>query len=997
MNKLFCNIVKKAIIITFPIYVLFMFFPAGSSAQAILRPEVRPAFELIDREDGLSNLSVSSIVQDKNGFLWFGTQMGLNRYDGREIKTYKTRPFAEQGLIHNLIQTMYYDEEKHELWIGTYQGLSRFNIAAETFISYPPGENGLSNSVVVAITKDSGGNIWVGTLNGLNILEPESGKIERFSVPGNVVRALHFDNKNNLYVGSYEGLLQFSKEDNELKKIELELPSPFVMAIKEYEEGVLSLGLWDGGLCEYNLMTGELHQYSFTDNRVYSILQSTDGTKWVGTWGGGLFAVASSQETFHFSGSGGEKMLSHPVVYSLFQDQGGILWIGTNGGGINKLSPRRGNYVLFEHDSERADSLSQGKINSIYRDSKGRLWVAVYNSGIERFDQEKNSFIKYGRPVQRTGKNPLISIMAIIEDRDNRILVATDKGVASFDENKDDFVNLDILPQEVITYALALQGEDKLWIGTYTEGLYLYNEQNEELKRYFWQEEGEPTLSDNLIYAILVDSKDRVWVGTNNGLNLLEPGEDKFLILKSEPGNRQGLASNTVRTIMEDSEGRIWIGMVGGGVAQFNETDGSFKTYTESEGLSGDDVTALRVDKNGRIWVGTHNGISILDPKSENIINLNPSDGIGGWEFSGASYADEDGSLIFGGIHGLTVIPAEFSEQEAPAPLLYITEVSLFQKPLESENEFFNREKISVNYGDKLIGFRFIALDYDAPDKITYRYRLLGFNQEWVAAGLNNYVSYSNLPPGEYRLEVQAETIKGVRSAVEWVDFTVSTPWFRHPAAYFLYLILLLTVAYAISKLREGVMLNRQNSELFKLNQKLEDANKELEGLSTKDSLTGLFNRRYFDQMFEEHLNLAKRSKAHLSLIMLDLDHFKSINDDYGHQAGDDLLCAVAGKLQDLLPRSTDFVARYGGDEFVISLYDTDENGALVIAEILKDKMLQVKVKSIAEKEITLSMGVVSVLPDLQITAKELVSFADKALYGAKEAGRNQIKVYNEL
>jgi len=201
-------------------------------------------FELLDREDGLSNLSVSHIIQDKFGFMWFSTQGGLNYYNGREMKVFRTTAFDETGLVHNLIQTMYYDEDMHELWIGTYQGISHYIIESNIFENFTVENNNLSNPVVTSIVKDSENNIWVGTLDGLNKLEKDSKIFKQIEIPEKAVRSLLIDSNNQLLLGTHNGLYSYNKNMEKLNKVPIDLPSPYVMVVKEFEKGLLTLGWW---------------------------------------------------------------------------------------------------------------------------------------------------------------------------------------------------------------------------------------------------------------------------------------------------------------------------------------------------------------------------------------------------------------------------------------------------------------------------------------------------------------------------------------------------------------------------------------------------------------------------------------------------------------------------------------------------------------------------------------------------------------------------------
>lgn len=239
-----------------------------------------------------------------------------------------------------------------------------------------------------------------------------------------------------------------------------------------------------------------------------------------------------------------------------------------------------------------------------------------------------------------------------------------------------------------------------------------------------------------------------------------------------------------------------------------------------------------------------------------------------------------------------------------------------------------------------------------------------------------------------------AKTAKNIQSEVAIVSFTIDKPWFVSKLALLLYTIILTIIIYGIIKIREGYILNKKNSELARINKKLEIANDELESLSTRDALTGLYNRRFFDIEIEDKLNMAKRSRTYLTLLMIDIDYFKTINDNHGHLIGDKFLTDISKIILDILPRSTDTVSRYGGDEFAVILYDTDENGALKIANDINralDKVTENVELTSLEVKTTVSMGIVSVVPKYDLTSTMLIQEADNTLYRAKQEGRNRI------
>lgn len=964
-----------------------------SYADSFFEDEQMPTFEKIGRDDGLLDLSVSNIVQDKYGFIWFATQGGLFKYNGKDTVVYRNNPFEMTGLIHNLIQTVYYDEASNELWLGTYQGISRFDVDDEIFTNYGVESTGLSNNVIVAIAKDVKGRMWFGTMDGLNLLDEETGKFITYPIEGKVVRSLLSDSHGRLLVGTYEGLWMMDETSDSFKKVDIDLPQPYVMTIDEFERDHFTFGIWDGGIVETDESFNIQSQVTFEDNRVYAVEKTRDQTLWAGTWGGGLFSIKDGQ-IHHFPGEGKKGDIGHNIIYSFEEDDSGILWIGTNGGGVYKTNPRKVSYLLFQNDPDDPDSLDAGKINSIYKDHMGRLWIAVYNKGLNRWSNSEKKMLKYTSDKEGQQSIPNDQVMKLIE-YDGELYAATGMGIARYDEETDCFVPANILPEETITYALAEDRDGHLWVGTYLDGVYEFDKTFKLLNHFNSKNEQKP-LSDDLIYDILCDSQNRIWIGTNNGLNVYNKETGVIKAYHKEDGNYAALSSNTARAVIESHDGTIWVGLVGGGISRYIEEADAFISYTETEGLVDNSVISIKESADYRLWVATHNGMSILDPATNKIVNLSLSDGIGGYLFTGDGYVDRDGTVYFGGTHGITRFPPTANIETDTLPKVYITEMNLFGKAIESGTDIYNDRIFSLDFDDNYISFGFNALDYETLSQIQYSYMLTGVDGEWVESGNRNFASYSNLKPGKYMFSVRIKSIQGEYTDPVTVSFEIKRPWFKSWYAYLAYLILIAGILYGLVKIREGQMISRQNSELEKINEKLEEAVKELEAVSIKDALTGIYNRRYFDMVLRDYLQLAKRSKDNISLMMIDVDDFKQINDVYGHVFGDKFLKGIAKQIKEVIPRSTDFCARFGGDEFVVVLYDTDKAGASKVAERIFNNLQTIRVEGesgIKEVSISVSIGVYSAVPDREISIDQFVSNADEALYEAKRTGKNKVAV----
>ncbi|RQW05951.1 MAG: hybrid sensor histidine kinase/response regulator [Calditrichaeota bacterium] len=768
--------------------------------------------------DGLPNSSVSAVVQDSRGFMWFGTQSGLARYDGYGFTIYLNDPFDSNSLPHNQIQTMFMDEN-NVLWIGTYNGLSRFDIELGTFTNYPSLDDdasSLSNNVVVAIGKDSAGRLWVGTLNGLNRFNEEEDTFSRFffdkddprSLPNNTVRAIFNDDNDNLWIGTYGGLSRWNEikgnfenyscsEDriqikiNEYKdslgpenpvfsesddyfieqlglSVDKEsIPSNYVMAISQHpsDKNVLILGTWEGktspgGVAFFNTSTHISERINTVDKRIYSLLNDGMDKLWIGTWGGGLILYDySTGEMDHFStANNGE--ISHDIIYALHKDQSGVIWIGTNGGGLDKYVDWKNLYDFFKNNPDNPYSLPAGKVNSALEDSQGTLWFAIQGRGISRFNPETGLFRNYttedGNP--RSLSNPLVN--AVYEDSKENLWIGTNNGLNLYNRETDDFERfyagkeLTSLPDNLI-YSIAEDHTGNLWLGSYTRGIFVRSPDTG-VYRYYENDKSDPSsLSDNLIRSLFVDSTGVVWVCTNKGLNRYDRESDSFIRYLHDRDNRESISSNDIRRVFEDSSGNLWIATNGGGVNLYDRENDSFTLISSDDGLLNNSVMAIGEDDAGRLLFITIPGISIYSPKDNSFSVLDKKTGLLSSELTSGFLKASDGSLYVGGTNGITHIPRLQKEAVTYKPMVNINSVSVLGVPYSQNGRAtWTFRNLILDYGENTLGFDFTLSDYSSAGQNQFAYKLEGVDPEWVYSGVRNFARYTNLEPGTYNFKV---------------------------------------------------------------------------------------------------------------------------------------------------------------------------------------------------------------------------------------------------
>lgn len=843
----------------FYLLLIVLAVPFFAGAQTFFESDQLPRFNHIDRFDGLPNNAISSVQQDIRGYLWFGTQGGLTRYDGRGFETFRNIPFDSSSLPHDLVQTIFYDSPQDTLWVGTYRGLAQLEGAGGGFRRYahdPGVPESLSNEVVISICRGPQGALWVGTQNGLNRMTGD-GTFELIDTPNEVVRSLYTDSRGVLWIGTYAGLSRWNPDTERVEVVDIELPSTYVMAIDESEDGYLILGLWDGGLVEYRPETGLLRTTRFSDNKVYTVLAGSDGTTWVGSWGGGLFARDRNGEVYEFPASS-ENDLASPIVYSLFEDDAGLVWVGTNGGGLHYLSPRQRNFRAFHHNPDDPRSLPAGKINVIYRDRGGRLWVGLYGGGLALYDEADETWRTFTSSEEGAENseydlaNNIITML--FEDSSDRFWVGSNGGLQQFILEENRFLDWDrhLYPDTPfggeIAYAMAEDAAGDLWIGSYRFGVSRFRPETGEIT-YYRNDGADPTsLVNDLVYDIYEDTAGVIWVATNGGVSRYRPVTDDFIGYIYREDDRSGLASNTVRIIFEDSRQRVWFGTVSGGLNLFDRRTETFSRVTIEDGLSNNSIVGILEDDIGRLWISTQQGINVYDTDTGTIEVLDERDGLYGSEFQSGHMKDSDGALYFGGGHGITRFDTSVITQNTHEPRVHVSDVTIFQESIDPNRATFNGSEIVLSPDDDFLGFDFVALDFESPARNQYAYQLVGFDREWIYSGTRNYATYTNLPPGEYELQVLASNSDGYWTTDPVsVRITVSTPWYLQWWAYLLYGVLLIGVGGSAWRLREAKILAGKNRDLEYANTQLATANKELERLSVRDALTGIFNRRYFD------------------------------------------------------------------------------------------------------------------------------------------------------
>ena len=818
------------------LHIILFILPQFVFANLISSEDNNYNFKKIGIEDGLSQSSISSIVQDSRGYIWFGTSTGLNRYDGYEFVVYKNDLNDSLSISDNDITELYQDENGF-LWIGTTDGiLNKFDPLTETFehydiakssewyslegqdfYNYPLTFTRYLNSTITSIAEDKKGFLWIGTWGkGLVKFNPKNGAKRYYyhlrnnntSLSSNKIVSLLNDRNNNLWIGTFGGglnrvNLDLAGEDNlSIEKFSsLSLGSIITSAIETSNNDIL-IGSYNSGVF---LIPSEINNsnkseiISYLENNisksqiapkisnVMALVEDNNSFIWIGTYGNGLFAYFSqSDEIKHFKGElNNPKTISENEIQSLFVDNSGILWIGTQlSSGINKLEIGSQKFNKLPILGEPNKSLNDNIVWALYEDKDENIWIGTHRGGINIWDKTTNE-ISYFK-LSNDGNDKHIKCFA--EDGKGNVWVGSysgglyqinikDKSIKNFKKN---FNNLHS-PSSNHIQSLLMEGDSILWIGTYS-GLNMlnlnefYKSGKAEFIKYSYSPANINSISDDRVYALFIDTKGILWIGTNGGgLNKFDRKTELFTRYKKDENNFSSLSDNRVLTITEKEDGNLIIGTFGGGLNIYDREKNSFIRINEKILLNCSDIYGVLSDSS-EYWISTNNGVFKLDGKLTSYTQFDLSDGLQSLEFSGGAYLKgRDGTFYFGGINGVNYFNPGRIQFNDFVPPVVISRVRVFDKPIKGE-----KSQLEFGKDENYFSFEFASLDFKNSNKNKYKFILEGLDTKWSFTDANNRkVFYTNLAPGNYTFKVMGTNDDGIWSPHEAkISITIIGPFY---------------------------------------------------------------------------------------------------------------------------------------------------------------------------------------------------------------------------
>ncbi len=864
--------------------IIFMFLLATGQC---LYAQKDVKFTHLTTDDGLSQNTVLTVLRDKHGFMWFGTEEGLNRFDGGHFKIYRFDAKNKNGLAGDIINVLFEDKAGN-LWVGTGNGLSLYDEAHDRFINFystPNDPNTLSNNAVTAICEGDGGKLWIGTYWNLNLFDPKTHKNVRYEAnkqkPGSLssttVNSILVDSRRRVWVGT----------DNGLDLLDIRTGTFTVYRHADNDPG------------------------SINGNNISGLANDGKGNIWVGTQGNGLDRFITPTGTFehHVNDPKSAASLSHNTVVSLSPAPNDGLWVGTQFG-LDYYNDQTKTFTTFINMPNDNTTLSVGSVRGMLLDKLGTLWVSTYSGGINKYDKNLPLFSVFrfqnGNPQGLSNK----VVTSFAEAKDGNTWVATDGGGLNLlDKYSHFFSHITVVPgaknslssNGILALAKSKTG-NKLWIGTFATGLDMYDEDTKTFTNYP-KGTGERQLSDERVYALLEDKQNNLWIGTNGGgVNVLDEATQKITVYKNQAGNDKSLANDDIRCFYEDGNGdiwvgtynsgisiyhhsthnfsqltkynselannivysicgdrhgNIWVGTYGGGLCEFDRKTRKFKTYTTDNGLSDNSVNSVIEDSKGFLWVSTNTGLDRFNPVTNTFINYAERNGLQNHEFSrNAGFRSATGDIYFGGVNGFNIIDVNNIPENKNIPPVVITDFQLFNKSvaIDSGNSplqqsIIDTRVIRLNYDQAVFTFQFAALDYTISQNNKYAYKMDNFEKDWNYVDNHQFATYTNLNPGEYTFRVKACNNDGVWNEEGTAIKIIIVPpfwltwWFRLLVVCLLAVGLYVVLYFRTKHIHERQQLleeqvEQRTEEMMKQSEQLQALNEELQ--ATSEELTSL-------------------------------------------------------------------------------------------------------------------------------------------------------------
>ena len=781
-----------------------------------------PRFENLGTDDGLPVTAVEALLQDHDGYIWFGTQGGLVRYDGFRFVSYRNVPGDPRSLGSNIVNTLQEDRQG-AIWVGTIGGLFRLSPDRTGFDAFEPDEGperGKGNRTIrQLLLSDIDGveTLWIASADGLQRLDPATGtfhfwhkgRAEDGGLASDDVRSLAMDAEGRLWIGSTAGLDRLDPSDGSIHRLELDGGGRANVVIRLLVEDDTRLWIGTTSGLQLRAMTrdglaGEglpLPKGVEIDDTVRMLFRERGGAIWIGTQNSGAYRVDADTVRYYRHRAEDPHSLADDSVVSMIQDRNDTLWLGTWYNGLSRLDLGSGGFDRHTSVADERYRLSDSLVYNVAADEQGGIWFGLLRGGIDYVDPETGELRHYRHDPARTDGLPTDLVRCAVPDRQGGVWVGTQQdGFGRLDRATGEYVAVaqEGAAQELRSVrAMAIAGDGVVWIGT-EGGLLRHDPADDSLHVYSHDPAIADSLSQGRVLSMLLDRAGQVWVGTETGLDRLVDESGRFEHFQHDPSRPDSLSQSLVTDIHEDDEGRIWVGTVAGLDLLQRQPDGSvvFHTYTKQDGLADDTINSIENDAKGRLWLSTDSGITRLDPSSGEVRNYTARDGLpSGSYFIHSSAELPDGTLVFGGSHGAVYFLPDAIVENSMAPPVRITDLLLSGVPVRP-GEVHDGVSLTqpIEFAKTLVlgpavtdfTLEFAALHYSDPTRNRFAYQLEGFDRDFIEAeAAKPRATYTNLDPDDYVFRVRAANKDGVwnedgaRLLIRVLPPWWATWWFR--------------------------------------------------------------------------------------------------------------------------------------------------------------------------------------------------------------------------
>ncbi|MFA8341539.1 MAG: two-component regulator propeller domain-containing protein [Rhodothermaceae bacterium] len=744
------------------------------SSLQIASHKIKPqnfSYELLSNKEGLSQNSVATIAQDKYGFLWFGTEEGISRFDGHNFKNFKRIGNDSFNFVNPFVKKIYKDKEGI-VWIGTEGGLSKYDYCHNDFENFsfkqstsldaglssvndiiesdsgklylasdelivfdkktseyfkffiPDSENILLNNLL----EDHIGAIWIGTNKGLYKKNVENQIIKIKELGDRYINDLHLDSQGNIWIGSEAGLFKFNPSKNSIKYVE--------MPVK--------------------------HQVN-----IMYIHEDQDGCLWLCTFGDGLITSCEKKrifKEFKFSGFSGDGVISN-YINTLYEDQSGVIWIGLDGTGIIKVEKHKSFNSITAHP-EIKNGLKSNRIFGLRKDLvENKIWISTYGSGVNLYDLNNGTFSSIDKKSYPVFLSDDIRDIYQLPFNKNLFWISTNKGISVYNKKLDkiveNYTHKNGLNHNSV-FSITSDKNDNIWIAS-AGGLNKYNYETKKFTSFAHDPDNGNSINSNSCRLVFVDRKNNLWIGTKgHGLNRYDPIKNRFIKYLDEDGMK-GNAPAIITSVYEDFHNNFWVGTYGAGLIKLNVETGKYISFQEEQGLSNNSIYGILEDNWGNLWISSNFGLSKFNIKNASFQNYYKEDGLQGNEFNDGAYCKLDnGEMYFGGYNGITYFNPQNIKHNSTIPQIAFTSFKKGDKEFQLKESINEIKEVVLSYKDIVVSFEFVSLNYIRNENNKYAYKLEGLTDEWINIGDKRSITFTSLDPGEYLFRVKGSNNDGL-------------------------------------------------------------------------------------------------------------------------------------------------------------------------------------------------------------------------------------------